>query len=130
MGHRKFIKYLINLRWPPQAHRKCIKCLMDLRWACGGHSWTLAAGSANGYRMARNVGKCELVLPAETTTCNLPALFPHRLLMNPETNESRVLTKGNFELLGAAIGDNTFCESYMESRVGKCDKLLGELKTM
>ena len=77
-----------------------------------------------------NVGKCELVLPAETTGCNLPALFPHRLLMDPETNESRVLTKVNFELLGAAIGDDTFCESYMEGRVGKCDKLLDELKAM
>ena len=74
------------------------------------------------------VGKCKLILPAEAASHNLTTLFPPRLLTNPETGASRVLTKGNFELLGAAIGDDTFCEKYMAERVAQCDKLLGEPK--
>ena len=46
----------------------------------------------------------------------------------PRTGALRVFTKGNFELLGAAIGDDTFCEKYMAERVAQCDKLLGEPK--
>ena len=76
-------------------------------------------GAALGLKL--KVGKCELVLPAESSNYNLAALFPDRLLTNPDTNKSRVLTRGNFELLGAAIGDATFCENYLQDRVTNCD---------
>jgi hypothetical protein len=75
-----------------------------------------------------NVGKCELVLPAEASDCDLAGLFPTSLLVDPETGASRVLCKGNFELLGAAIGDAPACEEYMRERIGKCSKLLEELQ--
>ena len=75
-----------------------------------------------------NVGKCELVLPAETPDCDLASLFPTSLLVEPETGAPRVLCGGNFELLGAAIGDAHTCEEYMRERIEKCSKLLDELK--
>ena len=50
--------------------------------------------------------------------------------MDPETGESRVEINGKFELLGAAIGDKTFCENYCADKVGVASKLLKELSSL
>ena len=71
--------------------------------------------------------KCELVLAADDTDTDLIALFPHAVLADDETSNSRVLTRGCFELLGAAIGDEAFCENYASDKVATASKLLHEL---
>ncbi len=73
------------------------------------------------------VSKCELVLPGPSTDADLTSLFPQDLLISRETGESRILTHGNFELLGAAIGDATFCNDYTCEKVTTASKLLDQL---
>lgn len=76
------------------------------------------------------VNKCELVLTASASSHNLSNLFPQSLLTNPVTGASRVLLNGNFALLGAAIGDASFCEAHTGERVQKSSELLEELKQL
>ncbi|CAE8581495.1 unnamed protein product [Polarella glacialis] len=66
--------------------------------------------------LSLNLGKCELMHTA-TLTEGLPALDPDALLRNPGNNTSKVALAGNFELLGAAIGDRSHCEQYAASKV-------------
>ena len=76
------------------------------------------------------VSKCELVLTGDAADVELSTFFPRELLVDAETNESRVLTGGNFELLGAAIGDAAFCEEYTEGKVAKASRLLDCLSSL
>ena len=73
-----------------------------------------------------NLGKCELVLPAGSSSSQLEDLFPSAILTDPDTGVSRVLTDG-FELLGAAVGSNAFCEAYASEKAAKAKVLLEHL---
>jgi hypothetical protein len=85
-------------------------------------------GHALGLKL--KVSKSELVLTASASNYNLTNLFPQSLLTDPETGNSRVLLEGNFELLGAAIGDASSCEAHTSKRVHTATKLLEELKSL
>jgi hypothetical protein len=77
--------------------------------------------------LSLNLDKCELILTTATLTEGLPALFPDALLRNPGNNTSKVALAGNFELLGAAIGDSSHCEQHAASKVANSFELLGQL---
>ena len=47
--------------------------------------------------------------------------------MDSETGESRILICGNFDLLGAALGDAAFCTRYAGEKVATASKLLDQL---
>ena len=85
---------------------------------------------AETWASSSKVSKCELVLTAHAPSYSLADLFPQSLLVDEETGASRVLPNGNFELLGAAIGDDSFCDAYMSERVHKASKLPNELKQL
>ena len=74
-----------------------------------------------------NHGKSELVLPNSSTDANLSELFPRDLLVDQETGESRILTNGCFEILGACFGDKAFCNSYTSDKVQKASRLLDKI---
>ena len=68
-----------------------------------------------------------MILPAADVSTNLANLFPQQLLTDPKTGESWVVHHGNFELLEAAIGDASLCNTYMQNQVHKAKKLPSEL---
>jgi hypothetical protein len=72
------------------------------------------------------MGKCELVLPAGSSSSRIEDLFPSALLTDPDTGKNRVLTDG-FELLGAAVGGDAFCEEYASEKAAKAKVLLEQL---
>ena len=74
-----------------------------------------------------NHGKSELILPGADTSADLSSLFPHDLLCDAETGESRVLLNGNFEMLGASVGDADFCTAYTQGKTKKAAKLLDQI---
>ena len=78
--------------------------------------------AALGIRLHLNLEKCDLIpTAAHNTTANLSA-FP--------ANITRKL-EGNFDLLGAPIGDSSFCQSYLnEKRLAPCKDKLEELKEL
>ena len=77
--------------------------------------------------LALNVKKCELVLPGSAAKEDLGKLFPRGLLFDEASGNSRVLLHGCFELLGSAIGDKDFCESYAQTKVHTATTLLNQL---
>lgn len=76
-----------------------------------------------------NIGKCELVLPPDVTCLqdDLVPLFPQALLVQAASGESRVSADGNFELLGAAVGNERFSEEFAARKVANAAALLQEL---
>ncbi len=82
-------------------------------------------GEALGLKL--NVGKCELILPCAAPAVDLEELFPHELLVDPETGHSRVATHGCFELLGAAVGTTEHCEAFAAEKVAQAAELLDKL---
>jgi hypothetical protein len=77
--------------------------------------------------LSLNHGKCELILPGESTSAKLDELFPKDLLWDTETGESRVLLHGCFEILGASVGNKEFCEGYTRGKVEKATQLLHQI---
>ena len=75
------------------------------------------------------LSKSELVVPTNTEPSNLNNHFPHDLRWDDEKYKSRVLCQ-NFDYLGAAIGDATFCESWTTETVNKAQALLDALSDL
>ena len=67
--------------------------------------------------------KSELVVPMSSEPSGLADHFPHDLIWDDEKNWSRVLCQ-NFEYLGAALGDDTFCETHANESVDAAQALL------
>ncbi|CAE8721897.1 unnamed protein product [Polarella glacialis] len=86
----------------------------------------LVQSEGAGIGLQLQLGKCQLVLPAGSSSAQLETLFPTDLLANPETSESRVVV-GGFELLGVAVGDKEFCELYARGKAAEGKKLLEQL---
>ena len=82
--------------------------------------------SAAALGLSLNLGKCELVAAADTAPAGLDAKFPAALLAD-DLGNSRVLTGGNFEILGAPVGSDAFCAGHAESR---CSKILPALDAL
>ena len=87
-----------------------------------------ALGHSLGLKL--KVDKCELILTSDSPPDNLADLFPQELLVDAETGESRVLLNGNFELLGAAVGDAPFCTEYGTTKVTKASALLDSIASI
>ena len=79
--------------------------------------------------LALNLSKCELILPGASCDKNLAQLFPRSLLVDSDDN-SRVRLQGNFDLLGAAIGDAQHCETFVAERVQAARPLLAEISDL
>ncbi|CAE8622584.1 unnamed protein product [Polarella glacialis] len=77
-----------------------------------------------------NLGERELILPGATTAEDLESLILQSILVDEDTGASKVGLRGNFELLGAAVGQKEFCESFAASKVAKATKLLDELSKL
>ena len=60
----------------------------------------------------------------------LEEFFPAQLLFDAETNQSKVLVDGNFELLGFPIVSSEHCAAYTAGLVRKADELLRELSQL
>ena len=74
-----------------------------------------------------NLGKCELVIPCGRAPENLATLFPAPLLTDAETGACRLVLDRGFKLLGAPIGDKTFCEAFTQRRASKTKPTLEAL---
>ena len=75
--------------------------------------------AAQDLGLSLNLGKSELVVLADDEPEGLSERFPAALLQDPETRQSRVLTKGNFEFLGAPLGDGDYAAQHTRKRVAK-----------
>ena len=56
--------------------------------------------------------------------------FPRDLLVDRETGQSRVLTNGCFEILGASIGDEAFCNAYTQDKTRTASSLLDKISQL
>ena len=84
---------------------------------------TLQAGGAS-YGLTLNLRKCELIVPSGQLSASARSLFPRPLLHDEETNASRVNLDGDFELLGAPIGSQTYCAKVVTDRATKAKETL------
>lgn len=75
------------------------------------------------------LSKSELILPAGSSSATLTSLFPRDLLFD-DKGQDKVIRLGNFEFLGAPIGDSAFCEQHASERVDKARKLLTAISTL
>ena len=71
-----------------------------------------------------NLSKCETITAGSTTAADLHPHFPSELLRSPD-GQSRA--QRNFELLGAAIGDDDFVAAHTAARISKAEPLLAAL---
>ena len=76
----------------------------------------LLHAEAGALGLQLNLGKCELVVPSGELPANLDSLFPQALLVDPGTGASRVLSDGNFEILGAPVGSPEHCAAHTSAR--------------
>ena len=82
---------------------------------------------ASQVGLTLQLAKCEAIAVGATTPADLVAHFPQALLCHPD-GSSRVLC--NFEFLGAALGENSFCEAHIAKRAGKAQQLLEALAAL
>ena len=101
---------------------------VDARAVSAALQFLQANGEQLGLKL--NIKKCELVLTGHSSSADLTSLFPRNLLVDSETGEPRILTNGKFELLGAAIGDVSFCSECTNEKVATASKLLDRLATL
>ena len=90
-------------------------------------SLTLLQSRCASLGLSLNLDKCELVALSDVAAPSLSRFFPDTLLLDFATGRSRVLTNGNFEILGAAIGSDAFCSAHTHARVGQNSALLDAL---
>jgi hypothetical protein len=84
----------------------------------------LVQTKAAEFGLQLNLSKCELVAVGSTPPASLSQHFPRPLLVDADGGD-RVLR--NFELLGAALGDDAFVAGVAAARVEKASALLDAL---
>jgi hypothetical protein len=88
----------------------------------------LKAVQIEGRRLGLELklSKCELILVSGEPSVDLNSLFPRDILYDHH-GQDRVVRDGNFEFLGAPIGNDEFCASSTKQRVVEASKTISAI---